>query len=721
MVARLDVEWRSTMRSLGKAILAALAVLIAPTALAQEAARPAVLPRKPTPYVQIRPKPAAARPASAATAMPSAAPNLAGVAPTAAALPRQANGARLAPGQALNPAELEAFMDGWVADAMAREHVAGAAISVVQNGQVILKKGYGFADLATRRRVDPDRSLFRLGSISKTFTWILVMREVEAGRMRLNAPVNLYLPEKVRLPGKSRDVTVANLMDHSAGFEDRALGQLFENDPRRVRPVDLYLRQERPGRVRAAGLLSSYSNYGVALAGAAVAFQSGKTFERRVEDEITGPLRMNHTTFREPRAERRGLPAAMPERLRGDIASGYGWRAAGFAKDDYEYIGQIAPAGGASSTAGDMSRYMLMLLGDGSWNGATVFGPQAAKAFRTPLERTWPGINGWAHGFMMLDLPGGYQGYGHLGHTLSFQSNMTLIPALGLGVFVTTNSESGARLADVLPGAVVRHFYAAPTIFPRPGSAELAAAGEAFAGDYITTRRAYGGLEAFTGLINGESKVDVTRGGRLILTRDGAATAWVPDGPVSGGRFVSAIGDERMAFRMVDGRAVNLQPAFNTEILERASWREQASTLLRLGVLTGFCAVATLAGLAARNRRELRQNQIQARAALVQTMQAGLWIAAFALFALWGAGSGDVQAIMYGWPGPLVVTASACALVAATLTLVTIAALPAVWQGGRRVDSWTVLRKVFFSATVLIYATFSVLLAFGGALEPWSG
>ena len=65
--------------------------------------------------------------------------------------------------------------------------------------------------------------------------------------------------------------------------------------------------------------------------------------------------------------------------------------------------------------------------------------------------------------------------------------------------------------------------------------------------------------------------------------------------------------------------------------------------------------------------------------------------------------------------------ASTCALVAAALTVLTIAALPAIWQGGRRVESWTGLRKLFFTATVLIYTGFSVLLALNGALEPWNG
>ena len=337
----------------------------------------AATPRAPIPYAQLQ---SGSGPRSVATkiaATPVAAPKVSVQPP-------------------LDPMRLEAFVDGWMADAMTREHVPGATVSIVQNGQVILKKGYGLAGLSPRRTVDPDQTLFRIGSISKTFTWILLMKEVEARRIRLDRPINLYLPEKVRLPSQSRDVMVRHLLNHSAGFEDLALGQLFERDPLRVRPLDLYLRQERPDQVRSAGAIASYSNYGAALAGEAVAFVSGKTFERRVEDEITIPLGMNRTTFREPRAERRGLPGAMPALLRNSLATGYGWRDAGYSPNHYEYIGQVAPAGSASSTAGDMSRYMLMLLGNGSWNGATVFGPQAAKAFRTPLLRTPPGINGWA-------------------------------------------------------------------------------------------------------------------------------------------------------------------------------------------------------------------------------------------------------------------------------------------------------------------------------------
>jgi len=695
------------MRSLGKAVLATLALLLAPPAAAQDAP----LPKAPIPYAKIAPKAGPARPA-ATTPVQAAAP---------AAPARVVQGAKLAVGQAIPTAELAAYVDGWMTDAMRREHVAGATVSIVQDGQVVLKRGYGFASLEPRRAVDPDRTLFRIGSISKTFTWILLMKEIEAGRIRPDAQVNLYLPDKVRLSGRSREVTIRHLMEHTPGFEDRALGQLFENDPRRVRPLDLYLRQERPSRVRRPGIVSSYSNYGVSLAGAAVTFGKGKTFERMVEDEITVPLRMNHTTFREPRAERRGLPAPMPERLRGDVSTGYAWRNAGFTPQDYEYIGQVAPAGSASSTAGDMARYMQMLLGDGTWNGVTVFGPRAARAFRSPLRQTPRGINGWAHGFMVFDLPGGFAGYGHGGDTLAFHSTMIVVPELKLGIFVSANSANGAKIAYPFPEALVRHFYAGPATFPRAGSAELADRADAYSGAYLSTRRAHGGLEGFVGLLAGATGVEVTSGGRLVTRPTlGEAKAWTPDGPLSEGRFVATVGDERLAFLMEEGRPVGFRPEINTETFRRTPFTERPGVLMTLAGLTLLAAVATFAGLVLRNRREVRQNQIQARAAMVQTMQAGLWLAALLLFGAWGAGASDIERIMYGWPGPLLVTASASALVAAALCLITIAALPAVWQGGRRVDSWTITRKVFFTLSVLIYTAFAVLLALNGALEPWS-
>jgi CubicO group peptidase (beta-lactamase class C family) len=723
------------LRSLSRVIVLSAALLLAaPLASAQDDAQP--LPKAPVPYTKLHPKKAPARkPAALTPASAQAAAGPATIAPASEALaapiptppPPPPPGAtpapsapvahaRLQPGQPIAAGELEAWVDGWMDEAMARAHVAGAAISVVQNGQVLLKKGYGFADLKAKKAVDPDRTLFRIGSISKTFTWILVMKEVERGRIHLDRPVNLYLPEKVRVrdDGQSRPVLVANLMDHSAGFEDRALGQLFERDPDRVRPLALYLRQERPARVREPGVLSSYSNYGAALAGEAVSFVSGKTFERRVDDEIAGPLGMTRTTFREPRDPRRGLPAPMAEALRPDVASGYRWTGAAFEPRGYEYVGQAAPAGSASSTAADMARYMFMLLGDGNWNGTAIFGP---------LQQTPPGINGWAHGFIVYSLPGGFKGYGHDGATVAFHSSMVVIPQLNLGVFITTNSDSGADLVGRFPDRLVRRFYAEPAIFPRPGSRELADRAEAYAGYYLSTRRAYSGLEGFVDLLISGVTVRVTPDGRLVTGGGGGgARAWVPEGPLADGRFVATLGDAHLAFHTVDGRAVAFRDALNAATLQRAPFLKHIDTLAVTAGLAALAALATLVGLVARNRRDLRESALQSRASMVQNMQAGLWLAAMVLFGLWAArATGDQAKALYGWPGPLIITASTCALVAAALTLLTVIGLPAVWRGGRRVESWSPLRKLAFTTTVVVYAAFSLILGIWGALAPWSG
>jgi hypothetical protein len=129
---------------------------------------------------------------------------------------------------------------------MARDHIAGVTVSVVQDGQVVLKKGYGFA--GPGRPVDPDRTLFRLGSISKTFDWIVVMNEVEAGRMRLDGPVNDYLPADLAIPAAPgwRPVELRDLMSHTPGFDDRILYHLFLKTPAQILPLAAELKLIRP-------------------------------------------------------------------------------------------------------------------------------------------------------------------------------------------------------------------------------------------------------------------------------------------------------------------------------------------------------------------------------------------------------------------------------------------------------------------------------------------
>jgi CubicO group peptidase (beta-lactamase class C family) len=687
---------------------------VAPAA-SPAAAQSATLPSAPIPYAPTVRRRRAPRPQPVAPAATTPAP---ATTPSAAAAPTPSP-VLASPAAPLPAADLEAYVDGVIRDRMARDHIAGVTIAVVQNGQVVLKKGYGVASLNDGRKVDPDRTLFRVGSISKTFTWIALMNEVEAGRMRLDTPINIYLPEKLQLKdqGKKTPVRLRDLMTHTAGFEDRALGQLFERDARRERPLDLYLRQERPNRVREPGLLPAYSNYGAGLAGAALANVTGQPFEKVVADQVILPAGLTHTTFRENRPWRDDLPAPMAPALAADLSDGFRWTPLGFQTETPEFIGHIAPAGSASSTAGDMARYMTLLLNGGTIDGKTVFSPKTSAMFRTSMYRPADGAPGWNAGFMDIPLPGGRRGFGHAGATLWFHSNMVMVPELGLGVFVAVNTDTGADLPATLPATILERFYA-----PRP---EIPAASrithdeaQAYEGQFLTTRRSYGGLEGFIDRLIGEATVRAAPDGRLTLTIDGKSSLWTAtDQPDT---FAPLSGSGLLVFQRDDGKVTRFFSPTGVAAFERIGFPHQPGLLTMFAVLTALAAIATLIGVATRDSRESRQTPTQARASLLQTIQAILWLIALIGVGVFANGARDLAKVFYGWPSGWLLSASACAFVATLLTIATLAMLPVVWRGGRRVDSWTSLRKLAFTCTTLVFLGFALLLAAWGFLEFWN-
>ena len=96
-------------------------------------------------------------------------------------------------GPQLTREDLEAWLDGFIPFALARGNIAGGIIVVVKDGEVLLQKGFGYADVEKKKPVDPQDTLFRPGSVSKLFTWTAVMQQVERGKLDLDADVNQYL------------------------------------------------------------------------------------------------------------------------------------------------------------------------------------------------------------------------------------------------------------------------------------------------------------------------------------------------------------------------------------------------------------------------------------------------------------------------------------------------------------------------------------------------
>jgi len=671
-------------------------------------------PAAPIPYQALKAEAATTGPAPAEH--PRFHPKITGPIPHPDAAPGTT--ARLSPTDPLPAPELETFVDGVTREAMARDHIAGVTVSVVQNGQVVLQKGYGVAGLSPWRAVDPQKTLFRLGSVSRIFTWILVMGEAESGRMRLHGPVNLYLPERLRLPdqGFAHPIRVLDLIDQTDGLEVRDLGQSFERDPARVRPMDQYLAQERPMRVRDPGALAVESDYGAALAGAAVAEVSGKSFEALADEKILGPLALTHTSFAEPYPARAGLPPPLGPGLAADLSDTYDWTAEGLSRAPFAFMSQRAPSGSASTTAADMSRVMELLLAGGALEGHRIYGATAAQIM---AARDQTPVGAWRHGLREIPLPGGVMGVGQEGAALTSAASLILAPSLNLGVFIAANTDTGGRLTRDLAGEIVRRFYAPPPGPPPSGSGLLAIRGD-LEGVYLNDRRAFSGLEGFVDHLLKAARVTVADDQHLVVLGAGGPETYVQVGDPGSGQLRQTDGPGFLTFLPTGGEARHMIPPSGETVFDRAGPLDQSRTLAAFSLVIALVSLGALADVPAAGRPSFRESNTQGRARWLQVTQALLWLIALVLFGVWWAGAGDAVQRMYGWPGLSLIIASSCALVATALAAPILLLTPFVWRGGRRVESWNGGRKLAFTLTSLIFMAYGALLAYWGALAPWS-
>ncbi len=333
----------------------------------------------------------------------------------------------------LTGTDIEAFLDGVMPSQLQRENIAGATISVVKDGKLIFAKGYGFSDVEKRTPVTADSTLFRPGSISKLFTWTSVMQMSEQGKLDLDKDVNEYLDFRIP-PAYGKAITLKNIMTHSAGFEE--LGRdLFVADAQHMYSLERFLKQHVPDRIFPPGVIPAYSNYATALAGYIVQRVSGKSFDQYVQDNIFTPLDMQRTTFVQP----------LPENLKPLMSNGY--KKGSDKAQSFEFV-EAYPAGSVSTSAKDMSNFMIAHLQNGKFADKQILKPETAKQMHSRLYGTDDRLNAMCYGFYE-ESRNGKRIIGHGGDTVFFHSDLHLILDENVGFFVSYNSagagETSAR------------------------------------------------------------------------------------------------------------------------------------------------------------------------------------------------------------------------------------------------------------------------------------
>ncbi|HEU4517342.1 MAG TPA: serine hydrolase domain-containing protein [Steroidobacteraceae bacterium] len=476
--------------------------------------------------------------------------------------------ALLAPGRAggappaLAKEDLDAWLEGFLPYAIARDDIAGAAVVVVKDGEILAQGGYGFADVGRRVRIDPARTLFRTGSVGKLFTWTAVMQQVEAGRLALDRDVNVGLDFGIP-PREGRPVTLRNLMTHTPGFEE-PVKRLVTDRPERLPTPAAYLKAWTPARIFAPGEVPAYSNYGVTLAGYLVERATGENYDDYVDRHVFGPLGMTRSTTRQP----------LPEPLRGDMSQGY-LLASGPAQP-FELFG-VAPAGGASTTVADMGRFMIAWLQGGTIDGARILRPDTVRqVFGTKLPVV-PPLNAMLLGFYEKNL-NGRRIAGHDGDSQFFHSSLDLYVDDGVGVYVVVNSSgrngaAGTLLARFRSEFADRYFPAQETAVTV--SAEAAAEHvRQVAGTYMSSRRQESNLFRVLAFL---SQVRVTAGedgGLLVpalVDAGGEPMRWREVQPYV---WDQVGGKERLAARLRDGRAelIGVNSSSPFLVLQPAPW-----------------------------------------------------------------------------------------------------------------------------------------------------
>jgi len=378
------------------------------------------------------------------------------------------------------PVEMEAFIDGIMADQMDSNHIPGAVVSMVKDGRLVFTRGYGYSDYENKIPVDAERTLFRVGSVSKLFVWTAVMQLFEQGKLSLDADINTYLDFKIPAT-YPQPITMKNLMSHTAGFEDNGY-KMYRLQAEDLISLSQYVKTRIPARVYPPGKIAAYSNYGASLAGYIVERISGLPFADYVEKYIFSPLGMAHSSFRQP----------LPTNLAPGVSYGYNFYQDQYLKSGFEFVRDY-PAASMTSTAVDITQFMLAHLQNGQLGASRVLLEKTAQQMHSQLFSPDPRLPGMAYGFMEKSLNGESLLW-HGGDTTFFSAGLYLIPNQNLGLFVATNAPGGDIARDMLIRKFMDRYYpAAPVAFTpaQAPAANFASRMTPFVGTYIASRNNY--------------------------------------------------------------------------------------------------------------------------------------------------------------------------------------------------------------------------------------
>jgi CubicO group peptidase (beta-lactamase class C family)/beta-lactamase regulating signal transducer with metallopeptidase domain len=423
---------------------------------------------------------------------------------------------------------LDSLLRPVVINHMADRYIAGAAVAVVHEGKVVYRAGFGRREVFQEDPVNPDETIWRIGSVTKVLTGAAVLQLVDRGSLDLDADVNRYLTTFTVPATYSEPVRVRHLLTHTAGFDQIGLGR-HATSAERTRPLGEFLRDNLI-RIRPPGRLATYDTYGITLAGHLVEQRSGLSYEDFLRRNLFGPLRM----------DRSGI--AVPPQLAGDVAIGYGFTGT-WTAEPWEYM-NTDPASTVNATVVDMAHFAIMLLERGRFDGRQVLSETVVRAMFTRQFTNHPEHPGYSF-TLFEDRSYGIPAFSHGGSMTGYGAFLYLVPEHRLGVFIALNQESGSLPHLVISRLVDSLFPGHPPVRRLRERLQTPVRVARFAGRYANSM--YHHTDPTTGWRIRPIELTVDDKGLLVF--DGAPA--YPVGPLSfqrdDGVLLSFVEDERGA------------------------------------------------------------------------------------------------------------------------------------------------------------------------------
>ena len=342
-------------------------------------------------------------------------------------------------------------------------HTPGVSVAIVHKNGPEWVAGLGLADVASNRANTAD-TLFRIGSTSKAFASLSILMLADQGKLSLDDPVHQLAPEVwfENRWGSTDPIRVVHLLEHTTGWDDMHLREYAKQAPdtMTVREGLDYDHQSRTSRW-APGTRMAYCNSGPPVAAYIVEKLTGRRFEDFVQQNLFGPIGMKTATYFE------SAPGTATTLYHTDGKTPY----------SYWHI-LLRPAGSINASANDMAAYVQFYLNRGAVAGKQIVPAADIDRMEIPTS-TWAAKDGLKFGYGLnnyLTVEDGFVYHGHNGGVEGGLTEMTYMPANGVGYFFSINSGNGDAFEKV--GRAIRAYItnklqkpALPPVAPLPANA----------------------------------------------------------------------------------------------------------------------------------------------------------------------------------------------------------------------------------------------------------